>query len=65
MNKGFETPADPYVPGLEYSRQMALLLLRVGIAVEHPNDARRLRLVDFRKWLIIKRINKTLTLILK
>ncbi|TIB88659.1 hypothetical protein E3Q18_03386 [Wallemia mellicola] len=48
-NAALETPADPYILATSHTRSIALMLLRSGIASEHPNDARKLRLTEFHK----------------
>lgn len=50
MNKAWDTPADPYIQ-LDSHVPPALLafLVRANVAVEHPSDARRLRLVPFQR----------------
>ncbi|KAF9999219.1 hypothetical protein BGZ79_007164 [Entomortierella chlamydospora] len=49
MNLSVSQPADPYVvlvPG-EYYPPHIEQLINAGIAVRHPNDAQKLRLIDF------------------
>ncbi|KAF9926248.1 hypothetical protein FBU30_004143 [Linnemannia zychae] len=49
MNLSVSRPADPYlelIPG-EYHPPHVEQLINAGIAVRHPRDAQRLRLVDF------------------
>lgn len=48
MNKAWDTPADPYVDvARRYPPPLVAFLVRANIALEHPNDSRRLRLANF------------------
>lgn len=49
MNLSVSQPADPYlvlVPG-EYYPPHIEQLINAGVAVRHPRDSQRLRLIDF------------------
>ncbi|PWN41154.1 hypothetical protein IE81DRAFT_324882 [Ceraceosorus guamensis] len=48
MNKAWDTPADPYVDvNRRFAPPLVAFLVRANIALEHPNDSRRLRLANF------------------
>ena len=48
LNAAVSTAADPYLPVLpSYLPAYVELLLRAGIAVKHPRDPTRWKLVDF------------------
>lgn len=49
MNSAWDTPADPYVDSRKFPAAIAAFLVRANVAVEHPSDARRLRLVLFQR----------------
>jgi hypothetical protein len=49
MNSAWDTPAEPYVDSRKYPAALAAFLVRANVALEHPADARRLRLVGFQR----------------
>ena len=47
MNTYFTSPADPYIDPTPFALGVHMLLLQAKITVEHPRDARLVRLVAF------------------
>lgn len=45
-----ESPVDPYINVAEYYEGVRMRMVESGIAVEHPSDSSRLRLLEFREW---------------
>ena len=45
-----ETPVDPYISVADYDLRVRIKMIECGVAIEHPSDAARLRLIEFREW---------------
>ncbi|PWN38353.1 uncharacterized protein FA14DRAFT_153677 [Meira miltonrushii] len=50
INKAWDTPVDPYVDISDgFLPAISAFLLRANIAIEHPRDSNRIRLIDFHR----------------